>query len=158
MINALVDLMYKEVVKGKLKDIQEKKEYDINIKYDTKIIKIIDSILLRLIKMGLFVLLISLIFKGNIYYIVFGLAGYIAYRKFDKGNIKGYVTNKKNDIKNKTDIFLKESTKSKLKGLMIILILFNFSQYKMIYIAIFAVVFIFTILDIYSNIKNVNQS
>ncbi|KXZ39528.1 hypothetical protein SAMN05661008_01757 [Alkalithermobacter thermoalcaliphilus JW-YL-7 = DSM 7308] len=157
MISGLIDLMYKEVIKTRLNQMEKVDPCSVKVKHNTKIVNKIDNVTIKFIKLGLCLLFFSIIFRGNIYLSTISFLIYLIYRKMYKRKINSYLNLTKTKVQVKTKPVFTESIKNKIKGMFIILILLTFSQYKGFYVAILMIVFMFTILDIYSNIKSENK-
>lgn len=157
MINGLIKLFYSEVVKSNIKKMP-RGEYSLKDEYkEIKNLTFkIDNLVLKFIKIMLAFIILILSFEVNI---ILGIGIflmeflYIIYKK----SLEDYVLNKikyfKDNIKLPTLYMLSEKGKSGINILIIFLILGIITKFNWSIVLSFTVVFLFTIKDIYSNIK-----
>ncbi|MCT4507486.1 MAG: hypothetical protein N4A48_01785 [Tepidibacter sp.] len=158
MLNNFVGLIYKELIKGKIKDLKKVNKYSINKKEDIDIIKKIDSLLAKIAKYILNIFVFLIMVKINIYVSTVFLIGFIFYKKIITHNFKENMKNKTFSLKRVFDEVIKENSKLKIKTVMVMFILMQFSDYTKLYMGIIITLLVFTINDIYSNIKNMNEN
>lgn len=157
MINGIIKLFYSEVVKTKMKTMSSG-EYELREEGE-KIRNItlkIDSIFLKLIKFMLGIMILIAAFKVNI---IFGIGtflvefSYLIYKK----NIEYQIRERIDIIKNNIDIsrvnVISEKGKSGINILITLLMIGVITSFNWFIVISFMVVFVFTIKDIYSNIK-----
>ena len=157
MINGIIKLFYSEVVKTKMRtmslgeyELREEGEKIRNITLK------IDSIFFKFIKVMLGIIILIASFKVSI---IFGIGtflvefSYIIYKK----NIEYQIRERIETIKNNIDIskvnMISEKGKSGITILITLLIIGVMTSFNWSIVISFMVVFIFTIKDIYSNIK-----
>ena len=157
MINGIIKLFYSEIVKTKMKGMSSS---DYTLRDECKEIRNItlkiDSLFLKSIKLILAMVLLILSFKVNL---IFGVGmflvelAYIVYKIKLEKQVRESIENLKNNIElPKINI---DSTKSRsgLNVLVTLLLIGLITGFNIIIVLSFIVVFIFTIKDIYSNIK-----
>lgn len=149
-----LELIYTSVVKGKLNNLPKSNKYNLKDNSNLKVINRIDNVMGNFMKFMIFFIIISLFLKFSIYSVILALMSYFSFTKLINVNlIKERFKNKSSDFKYKMNEVFKDNAKLKIKGLLIILILLNFSVYKKFYMMIFVALLVFTMNDIYSNIK-----
>ena len=161
MINGIIKLFYSEIVKSKIKKMPNE-EYSLRDEYKgvystfTKI----DNIFIKIFKVlfSLIVVLLSLniniSFGIGVALIIMTYSIYKLYIEEKIGdNIKNNMENIKANIEetSQSDVIL--NIKPKIYSLISLLLIGLFSGFNSIIIICFAIVFIFTIKDIYSNIN-----
>ncbi|WP_296645331.1 hypothetical protein [Romboutsia sp. 13368] len=157
MINGLIKLFYSEVVKGNMKKMP-KGEYSLKDEYKgiKNLTFKIDNIALKSIKfmLGLTILILSFeintILGIGVFLIEFL---YIVYKKSLEKHVLDKIKNFKDNIEFPTLDILSEKGKSGINILIIFLILGITTKFNWAIVLSFTVVFLFTIKDIYSNIK-----
>lgn len=157
MIDGIIKLFYSEVVKVKMRNLPSG-EYALRDEYkDLQNVTLkIDSILLKFMKLMLAFLILILSFKIStvlgigIFLIEFA---YIAYKRNMEKEIKKQIENFKNNIEVSKINFVGESAKTGLNVLFILLIIGIITSFNWSIVSCFIVVFLFTMKDIYSNIK-----
>lgn len=161
MINGIIKLFYSEIVKSKIKNMPNK-EYSLKEEYKviSSLFNKIDNIFSNIFKI-LFSLIIVLIALNinTIFGIGTGiiLITYIIHKLYIEPRLENKFKNSMESIKNnieetsKSEIVL--NIKPKIYSLISLLLIGLFSSFNLIIIVCFAIVFIFTIKDIYSNIK-----
>ncbi|CAH2212707.1 hypothetical protein [Tepidibacter aestuarii] len=158
MLNNFVGLIYKELIKGKIKDLKKVNKYSIKRKDDIDIIKKIDSLLAKIAKYILNIFIFLIMVKINIYISTVALIGFVFYKKIINDRFKENMKNRTCSLKKLFDEVVKENSKLKIKTIMVMFILMQFSDYTKLYIGIIVTLLVFTINDIYSNIKNINEN
>ncbi|MEJ8554936.1 hypothetical protein [Tepidibacter sp. Z1-5] len=158
MLSNFVGLIYKELIKGKIKDLKKLNQYNIKKKEDFNIIKRIDNFLARIAKYLLNIFIFLIMVKINIYISTVFLIGFLFYKKIINDNIKENMKNRTFSLKKLFDEVIKENSKLKIKTIMVMFILMQFSNYTKLYMGIIVVLLVFTMKDIYSNIKNINEN
>lgn len=160
MINGIIKLFYSEVVKTKMKGMSSS-DYKIRDEYkEIKNISLkIDSMFFKCLKviMGSIILILS--FNINV---IFGIGtflvevAYIVYKKMLEQQVKMSIDTLKNNINSielpKVNGVI-ERSKSKINILITLLVIGLLTSFNWSVVISFIVVFIFTIKDIYSNIK-----
>ena len=161
MVNGIIKLFYSEVVKSKMKSMPSK---DYNIRKEFKDISDmaakIDAFFMIAFKILIFLIVLIISLKINILFGI-GLTLILATYGFGKLHIstklknqfKYEVKNIKNNFESSNKIVFTDSIKQKINILTCLLFIGLFSDFKYVVIACFIVVFVFTIKDIYSNIK-----
>lgn len=157
VINGIIKLFYSEVVKAKMKSMPSQ-EYTLRDECkDLKNITLkIDSVFFKGIKLiiGLAVLLISI----NIN-IVLGVgtflveAAYIVYKRNIEQQVKDRIDEIKNNLGTTSIDIVSDKGKSGINVLIILLVIGILTSFNWAIILSFITVFMFTIKDIYSNIK-----
>ena len=160
MINGIIKLFYSEVVKTKMKDMSCS-DYKIRDEYkEIKNISIkIDSMFFKFLKFIIGSIILILAFNINI---IFGIGtflvevAYIVYKKMLEQQVKMSIDTIKNNISSrelpKVNV-VTERSKSQINILITLLAIGLLTSFNWSVIISFIVVFIFTIKDIYSNIK-----
>ena len=154
MINGLIKLFYSEIVKTNIKKMPSG-EYALKEQYkEIKNLTVkIDSLALKSIKLILCMIILILSFEINT---ILGIGVflieflYIIYKRSLEKQILDKIENLKKNIEIPTLDILTEKGKSGINTLIILGIITNFNWSIVLS---FIVVFLFTIKDIYSNIK-----
>lgn len=157
MINGLIKLFYSEIVKTNIKKMPSG-EYALKEQYkEIKNLTVkIDSLALKSIKLILCMMILILSFEINtilgvgVFLIEFL---YIIYKRSLEKQILYKIENLKKNIEIPTLDILTEKGKSGINTLIILLILGIITNFNWSIVLSFIVVFLFTIKDIYSNIK-----
>lgn len=157
MINGLIKLFYSEVVKSNIKKMP-RGEYSLKDEYkEIKNLTFkIDNMALKSIKLMLALIILILSFEINtilgigIFLVEFL---YIIYKKSLENHVLDKIKYFKDNIKLTTLNMLSEKGKSGINILIIFLILGIITKFNWSIVLSFTVVFLFTIKDIYSNIK-----
>lgn len=157
MINGLIKLFYSEVVKSNIKKMP-RGEYSLKDEYkEIKNLTFkIDNMALKSIKFMLALIILILSFEINtilgigIFLVEFL---YIIYKKSLENHVLDKIKYFKDNIKLPTLNMLSEKGKSGINILIIFLILGIITKFNWSIVLSFTVVFLFTIKDIYSNIK-----
>ena len=161
MINGIVKLFYSEIVKTKMKQMpsdeyeikdEYKKIQDITLRIDTVFLKVLKIMMIAIVSLISFrinlMLGVGIVLTGFLYIIY-------------KNKVEDDVIKHLNQIKCNMDSNLEmiriskfnEKIKSKLSIMITLLILGIMVDFNIIIIASFIIVFMFTIKDMYSNIK-----
>ncbi|WP_042271430.1 hypothetical protein [Faecalimicrobium dakarense] len=160
MINGIIKLFYSEVVKTKMKGMSSS-DYKIRDEYkEIKNISLkIDSMFLKCLKFIMGSIILILAFNINI---IFGIGtflvevAYIVYKKMLEQQVKMSIDTLKNNINSielpKVNV-VTERSKSQINILITLLVIGLLTSFNWSVVISFIVVFIFTIKDIYSNIK-----
>lgn len=157
MINGIIKLFYSEVVKTKIKNMQNN-EYTFREEYEDirNITLKVDSLFFKIIKFMVGILLLAISFEINIKFAIGVLLIEVAYLLY-KFKLETQVLEAINDIKNNIELpsidVISERGKSGINALIIILLIGLITNFNWSIVISFIVVFIFTIKDIYSNIK-----
>ena len=157
MINGIIKLFYSEVVKTKIKNMQNN-EYIFREEYEDirNITLKVDSLFFKIIKFMVGILLLAISFEINIKFAIGVLLIEVAYLLY-KFKLETQVLEAINDIKNNIELpsidIISERGKSGINVLIIILLIVLITNFNWSIVISFIVVFIFTIKDIYSNIK-----
>ena len=157
MINGLIKLFYSEIVKTNIKKMPSGK-YALkdNVKIIENVTVKIDSLALKSIKLILCMMILILSFEINtmlgigVFLIEFL---YIIYKRNLEKQILDKIENLKKNREIPTLDILTEKGKSGINTLIILLILGIITNFNWSIVLSFIVVFLFTIKDIYSNIK-----
>lgn len=161
MINGIIKLFYSEIVKSKMKSMPSQ-EYSLRDEYKviSNVFTKIDNIFANIFK-GLFAIIIVLV-SLNIN-LIFGIGTslilvlYSIYKLYIENKVKDQfidsMGNFKNNIEQTSHNEVVLNIKPKIYSLIAILLIGVFSDFNLIIIACFTIVFIFTIKDIYSNIN-----
>ena len=157
MINGLIKLFYSEIVKTNIKKMPSGK-YALkdNVKIIENVTVKIDSLALKSIKLILCIMILILSFEINT---ILGIGVflieflYIIYKRNLEKQILDKIENLKKNIEIPTLDILTEKGKSGINTLIILLILGIITNFNWSILLSFIVVFLFTIKDIYSNIK-----
>lgn len=157
MINGLIKLFYSEIVKTNIKKMPSG-EYALKEQYkEIKNLTVkIDSLALKSIKLILCMIILILSFEINT---ILGIGVflieflYIIYKRSLEKQILEKIENLKKNIEIPTLEILTEKGKSGINTLIILLILGIITNFNWSIVLSFIVVFLFTIKDIYSNIK-----
>lgn len=157
MINGIIKLFYSEVVKVKMKNLPSG-EYKLRdgCKDIQGVTLKIDSLLLKFIKLVFAFLILILSFRVNFLF-GFGMFliefAYIAYRKSVEREIKEQIENLRNNIEVQKNNVLGEKKNSFINVLIILLAIGAITSFNWSIVTCFLIVFMFTMKDIYSNIK-----
>ena len=157
MINGIIKLFYSEVVKTKIKNMQNN-EYTFREEYEDirNITLKVDSLFFKIIKFMVGILLLAISFEINIKFAIGVLLIEVAYLLY-KFKLETQVLEAINDIKNNIELpsidVISERGKSGINALIILLLVWLITNFNWSIVISFIVVFIFTIKDIYSNIK-----
>ncbi|MGL6106188.1 hypothetical protein [Romboutsia sp.] len=157
MINGIIKLFYSEIVKTKMNGMSSG---DYTLREECKEIRNItlkiDSVFFKLIKLILGVMVLILAFNINA---IFGIGtflvelAYVIYKiKLEKQVLES-IDNLKNNIELPSINMLSERGKSCINALIILLVIGLITKFNWIIVTSFVLVFLFTIKDIYSNIK-----
>ena len=157
MINGLIKLFYSEIVKTNIKKMPSGK-YALkdNVKIIENVTVKIDSLALKSIKLILCMMILILSFEINT---ILGIGVflieflYIIYKRNLEKQILDKIENLKKNREIPTLDILTEKGKSGINTLIILLILGIITNFNWSIVLSFIVVFLFTIKDIYSNIK-----
>jgi len=157
MINGIIKLFYSEVVKVNMKKMPNG-EYFLKDEYkEIKNLTLkIDSLALKLIKFMIGITTLVLAFEINI---MLGIGLflieflYIIYKRSLEQQVLDIIDNLKNNIDISTLDILSDKGKSGINILITLLILGFITNFNWSIVISFIVVFLFTIKDIYSNIK-----
>lgn len=157
MINGIIKLFYSEVVKTKIKNMQNN-EYTFREEYEDirNITLKVDSLFFKIIKFMVGILLLAISFEINIKFAIGVLLIEVAYLLY-KFKLETQVLEAINNIKNNIELpsidVISERGKSGINALIILLLIGLITNFNWSIVISFIVVFIFTIKDIYSNIK-----
>jgi uncharacterized membrane protein (UPF0182 family) len=157
VINGIIKLFYSEVVKTKIKNMQNN-EYTFREEYEDirNITLKVDSLFFKIIKFMVGILLLAISFEINIKFAIGVLLIEVAYLLY-KFKLETQVLEAINNIKNNIELpsidVISERGKSGINALIILLLIGLITNFNWSIVISFIVVFIFTIKDIYSNIK-----
>lgn len=157
MINGIIKLFYSEIVKTKIKNMQNN-EYKFREEYEDirNITLKVDSLFFKTIKFIVGILLLAISFEINVKFAMGVLLIEVAYLLY-KFKLESQVLEAISDIKNNIELpsidIISERGKSGINALIIILLIGLITNFNWSIVISFIVVFIFTIKDIYSNIK-----
>lgn len=157
MINGIIKLFYSEVVKTKIKNMQNN-EYTFREEYEDirNITLKVDSLFFKIIKFMVGILLLAISFEINIKFAIGVLLIEVAYLLY-KFKLESQVLEAISDIKNNIELpsidVISERGKSGINALIMLLLIGLITNFNWSIVISFIVVFIFTIKDIYSNIK-----
>lgn len=157
MINGIIKLFYSEVVKTKIKNMQNN-EYTFREEYEDirNITLKVDSLFFKIIKFMVGILLLAISFEINIKFAIGVLLIEVAYLLY-KFKLETQVLEAISDIKSNIEFpsidIISERGKSGINALIILLLIGLITNFNWSIVISFIVVFIFTIKDIYSNIK-----
>lgn len=161
MISGLLKLFYSEIVKSRIKDLTNK-QYEIKQQPIGEVSAKVDNILGKALKYFATVVGILIAFNLNIFFGLGAMAILMLYTYYKvflednfKENIKENMGNIRNNIEGTSQKIVTDNIKPKLNALTIILIIGLFTDFNIICILSFLTVFVFTIKDLYSNIKNI---
>lgn len=157
MINGIIKLFYSEIVKTKMRSMASG-EYNLNEggKEIQSITLKIDSVFFKTVKFFMGFLILIIAFNINT---ILGIGtflvefAYIKYRKSLEIEIKEKIEAIKNNIEETTEKLVSERNKDKINALITLLLIGVFTKFNIIIISSFVILFIFTIKDIYSNIR-----
>jgi len=157
MINGMIKLFYSEIVKTKMKGMSSS---DYTLRDECKEIRNItlkiDSMFLKFIKLMMAMVILILAFNINT---ILGVGtflveiAYIIYKIKLEKQVRETIENLKNNIELPKIDIVSERSKSGLNVLIMLLLIGLITEFNIPIIASFMLVFIFTIKDIYSNIK-----
>jgi len=157
MINGIIKLFYSEIVKTKMKGMSSS---DYTLRDECKEIRNItlkiDSMFLKFIKLMMAMVILILAFNINT---ILGVGtflveiAYIIYKIKLEKQVRETIENLKNNIELPKIDIVSERSKSGLNVLIMLLLIGLITEFNIPIIASFMLVFIFTIKDIYSNIK-----
>lgn len=157
MINGIIKLFYSEIVKTKMKGMSSS---DYTLRDECKEIRNItlkiDSMFLKLIKLMMAIVILILAFNINT---ILGVGtflleiAYITYKIKLEKQVRETIGNLKKNIELPKINSVSERSKSGLNVLTMLLLIGLITEFNIPIIASFMLVFIFTIKDIYSNIK-----
>jgi len=157
MINGMIKLFYSEIVKTKMKGMSSS---DYTLRDECKEIRNItlkiDSMFLKIIKLMMAMVILILAFNINT---ILGVGtflveiAYIIYKIKLEKQVRETIENLKNNIELPKIDIVSERSKSGLNVLIMLLLIGLITEFNIPIIASFMLVFIFTIKDIYSNIK-----
>lgn len=157
MINGIIKLFYSEVVKTKMKGMSNSK-YELREEMQElrNITLRIDSLFFKLVKflIGLTLLLVAFNIKA-----IFGIGlllveiTYIVYKIKLESQVTEAIDNIKNNIEIPEINIVSERGKSGLNAMVIILLIGLIMEFNWAIVISFVTVFLFTMKDIYSNIK-----
>lgn len=157
MINGIIKLFYSEVVKTKIKSMSND-EYTFREGYEDirNITLKVDSIFFKFIKFVIGIILLSISFEINIKLGIGLLLIEITYLLY-KLKLESQITEAINNIKNNIELpcidIVSDKGKSGINALVIILLIGLITNFNWSIVISFMIVFIFTLKDIYSNIK-----
>lgn len=157
MINGIIKLFYSEVVKTKIKNMQNN-EYTFREEYEDirNITLKVDSLFFKIIKFMVGILLLAISFEINIKFAMGVFLIEVAYLLY-KFKLESQVLEAISDIKSNIEFpsidIISERGKSGINALIILLLIGLITNFNWSIVISFIVVFIFTIKDIYSNIK-----
>lgn len=157
MINGIIKLFYSEVVKTKMKGMSNSK-YELREEMQElrNVTLRIDSLFFKLVKflIGLTLLLVAFNIKA-----IFGIGlllveiTYIVYKIKLESQVTEAIDNIKNNIEIPEINIVSERGKSGLNAMVIILLIGLIMEFNWAIVISFVTVFLFTMKDIYSNIK-----
>jgi hypothetical protein len=157
MINGMIKLFYSEIVKTKMKGMSSS---DYTLREECKEIRNItlkiDSMFLKFIKLMMAMVILILAFNINT---ILGVGtflveiAYITYKIKLEKQVRETIGNLKKNIELPKINSVSERSKSGLNVLIMLLLIGLIAEFNIPIIASFMLVFIFTIKDIYSNIK-----
>jgi Ca2+/Na+ antiporter len=157
MINGIIKLFYSEIVKTKMKGMSSS---DYTLRDECKEIRNItlkiDSMFLKFIKLMMAMVILILAFNINT---ILGVGtflieiAYIIYKVKLEKQVRETIENLKNNIELPKIDIVSERSKSGLNVLIMILLIGLITEFNISIVVSFMLVFIFTIKDIYSNIK-----
>lgn len=157
MINGIIKLFYSEVVKTKMKGMSNSK-YELREEMQElrNVTLRIDSLFFKLVKflIGLTLLLVAFNIKA-----IFGMGlllveiTYIVYKIKLESQVTEAIDNIKNNIEIPEINIVSERGKSGLNAMVIILLIGLIMEFNWAIVISFVTVFLFTMKDIYSNIK-----
>jgi len=157
VINGIIKLFYSEVVKTKIKNMQNN-EYKFREEYEDirNITLKVDSLFFKTIKFIVGILLLAISFEINIKFAIGVLLIEVAYLLY-KFKLESQVLEAISDIKSNIEFpsidIISDRGKSGINALIILLLIGLITNFNWSIVISFIVVFIFTIKDIYSNIK-----
>ncbi|SHK02975.1 hypothetical protein [Tepidibacter formicigenes] len=158
MLDDFLALIYKELIKGKIKDLKKGNPYSLKEKCSLELITKLDSVLGKFFKYIFYMFLLLILFKINIYLATLILTCFIFYKKLINKEIKESFKNKTSSLKSIFNEVVQDTTKLKVKSILVIVILLNFSTYTKFLLIILVTLLVFTINEIYSNIKNITSN
>ncbi|MEF9991025.1 MAG: hypothetical protein RRZ84_01295 [Romboutsia sp.] len=157
MINGIIKLFYSEVVKTKMKTMPSS-SYELREECrELKNITLkIDSIFFKMIK---FIIGVSILIIAFNISLIFGIGmflvevAYVIYKRNIEQQVKESIDNIKNNIEINSISMISDRGRSGINVLLILLSIGIFSSFNWAIVLSFVTVFLFTIKDIYSNIK-----
>lgn len=157
MINGIIKLFYSEVVRSKINKLPSC-DYSVRdeCKDINKVTLKIDSILTKILISTILFLLLYFTYSINKNFAIILLSIYLIsafYRYFLKAKIKNYINEVKNNVDINNNNIFSEKVKSGINILLIILITGFISDFNWVLFICFIIVFLFTIKNIYSNMK-----
>ncbi|MGL5346444.1 MAG: hypothetical protein ACRDA3_03780 [Peptostreptococcaceae bacterium] len=157
MINGMIKLFYSEVVKTKMKGLSNSKYELTEQAQELRNVTLkIDSLFFKLLKFLIGVVLLGMAFNINIIFGIGTLLVEIAYAIY-KIKLEKQVLEAIDNIKNNIEIpeinIVSEKGKSGINGLIMLLLIGVITNFNWIIVISFVTVFLFTMKDIYSNIK-----
>ena len=161
MINGIIKLFYSEVVKVNMSKMHKEEGYQIReeMKGIQEITLKIDSIFLKITKLILGIIIFTIAIQRNV---LLGIGVllveivYFIYKKNLELKTKQYINDIKGNIntsKSNLMFVLNDEALTKIKLMLVLLAIGLFLGFNSIIIGSFMIVFVFTIKDIYSNIK-----
>lgn len=157
MINGIIKLFYSEIVKTKMKGMSSS---DYKLRDECKDIRNItlkiDSVFLKIIKLIMAMAILILAFNVNI---ILGIGtflvevAYIIYKVKLENQVREAIKDLKDNVELPKMNPVSERSKSGINVLITLLMIGLISKFNIVIVASFILVFIFTIKDIYSNIK-----
>lgn len=157
MINGIMKLFYKEIIKTKISKLPNE-QYQINnqLKKIQQFSNKIDKLLLVVLKTLIMISMVLISSKLNIYLafsvFLFEMI-YLFYKKSLKYKIKTNMSNFKINIKASQDSLLQETDKKNISFLISILILGLITKFNIIIFLCICLIFTITIKNIYINYK-----
>lgn len=157
MINGIIKLFYSEVVKTKMKGLSNSKYELTEQAQELRNVTLkIDSLFFKLLKFLIGVVLLGMAFNVNI---IFGIGillveiAYVIYKIKLEEQVVEAIDNIKNNIEIPEINIVSEKGKSGINGLIMLLLIGAITNFNWIIVISFVTVFLFTMKDIYSNIK-----
>lgn len=157
MINGIIKLFYSEIVKANMKKMPSS-QYELRdeCREISSIASKIDNVFLKAIKVLLGILILVTAFNINVM-LGIGIFSveflYIIYKRNMEKRVKESIYNIKTNIDSSTTTLISDRGKSGINLLITLLVLGIITSFNWSIVISFIVVFIFTIKDIYSNIK-----
>ena len=157
MINGMIKLFYSEVVKTKMKGLSNSKYELTDRAQELRNVTLkIDSLFFKLLKFLIGLILLGMAFNINI---IFGIGtllveiAYVIYKIKLEKQVVEVIDNIKNNIEIPEINIVSEKGKSGINGLIMLLLIGVITNFNWIIVISFVTVFLFTMKDIYSNIK-----
>lgn len=157
MINGIIKLFYSEIVKTKMKGMPSS-EYTLRdeCREIRNVTLKIDSVFFKFLKFMIGIMILFLAFNVNTIFGIGILLVEIAYMVY-KIKLESQILELIGDIKNNIELpnidGISDKGKSGINALIILLVIGLITNFNWSIVVSFIVVFIFTIKDIYSNIK-----